>query len=87
MNFVSSRNGAHGTLNKCNVSRSGIINNENGRKLFDSYISMTFSQDADETCPRSVSVCVMKFCKIILWRLPNERIVFKQNTANVKASL
>jgi hypothetical protein len=54
---VSSNGGARSTQTECNVSKEKDINSAKRRKYFDSYLSMGFTEDGDETSP--CTVCIL----------------------------
>jgi hypothetical protein len=53
---VSSSSGAHSIQTELNVSKAKNIKSVKRRKYFNSYLSMGFTQDGDETSPRPVCI-------------------------------
>jgi hypothetical protein len=53
---VSSSSGAHSIQTECNVSNAKNINSSKRRKYFDSSLSISFTQDSDETSPRPACI-------------------------------
>jgi hypothetical protein len=53
---VSSSSGAHSAQTEWNVSKAKHVNCAKRRKYLDSYLSMGFTQDGDETSPRPVCI-------------------------------